>query len=351
MPPQRLAEQGNRGGGARRRVGLCAQRPRRAHHHFEGRLDLGAPGGAREELGAQDDRAHDFPDIAVGSAEGGRRALDEGVARAVAHEAHGELPRDEARGARVLGDDVEHLLAVLDTAAALERVAEHLLGVGVVGAGAEDEAAPSAWLVDGPPGEGAGDVDHVSLRVTTVDAERVQLEQFATIVLVEPAPVTHHRAAVRQRSSAQFEQRVVQAVRDALRVVEVDQHRRAVRHGAEQVAEGAEDAWADDVALVLRQVVPHGRPLLDEHVEVIEPELGHHFLQLPFGLHGAGHARGLQLRDHLPLGALLFAETQGILRRRHLAVAGGCLLRHERWWRALHQVRRGTREQREARVE
>ena len=87
-----------------------------------------------------------------------------------------------------------------------------------------------ANLGDRPTGERARDLDDVLLRIATVDAECVQLEQLAGVVLVE-------------------------AARGAEVVVEVVQHRRAVRDRAEQVAEFAERVGANDVA------IPHERAL------------------------------------------------------------------------------------------
>ena len=49
--------------------------------------------------------------------------------------------------------------------------------------------SPSAATetADGPAGEDLRELLHVLLRVAAVDAERVQLEQLARVVLVQPA--------------------------------------------------------------------------------------------------------------------------------------------------------------------
>jgi hypothetical protein len=70
--------------------------------------------------------------------------------------------------------------------------------------------------------------------------------------------------------------------RAALEIIEVEQHRRAVRGGAQHVPEIAQHVRPNRFALVLGQVLPH-LALTDEDVEMIEPEVHQDFLQLPFG--------------------------------------------------------------------
>src|ERR1051325_6827989 len=89
------------------------------------------------------------------------------------------------RRRRMRRNDVEDLLAVVHAAARLDLVAEDDLLAGVVQR--RHEAELSAPRIDRPAGKGARDVDHVLLRVTGVDAERVELEELAAVVLVEAA--------------------------------------------------------------------------------------------------------------------------------------------------------------------
>src|ERR1035437_5635758 len=93
------------------------------------------------------------------------------------------------------GDDVEYILAVLQAAAARQRVPEHDLRLGVVHPLAENETAAGTRLVERPSGERARDGDHVFLRVSAVHAERVQLEQLAAVVLVQTVATVIHRTA------------------------------------------------------------------------------------------------------------------------------------------------------------
>ena len=69
-------------------------------------------------------------------------------------------------------------------------------------------------------------------------------------------------------------------------VVEIKQHRRAFRRRLEQIAKLSEHVRPDRFALVLREQKTIG-PFPRVDVEVVEPEVGEHFLQLPFAVHGA----------------------------------------------------------------
>ena len=90
------------------------------------------------------------------------------------------------------------------------------------------------------------------LRVPAVDAERVQLEQLARVVLVQAA----RSAGGAHARLSSVAQRRVRRVHRALELIQVEQHRRALRHGAQQVAEVAERARPDHVAVVGRDVEP-----------------------------------------------------------------------------------------------
>ena len=217
-----------------------------------------------------------------------RAAIDERLRRLVAHEVARELRRDEARRRRSTRDDVEHFLAFLDAAAGRELLPEDRLLARVVDRRIEDELA--GLPVERPSGERARDFLHVLLRVAAVDAERVQLHQLARIVLVEaalrlllqalhqllralralrsaiaraPRAATAARAAdaaetgrraiesaAATASAVARDERGLRAVGRALPVVEEEQHRRTLRHRAEQIAELAERVRADHVAVV-----------------------------------------------------------------------------------------------------
>ena len=114
--------------GSGTRDDAAVERAHRAGHHLQRRLDLGAVGVRRPELGRRDDRRQDRADVAVGSPERRGGALDQGRGRIVAHEAAGELGRDEARGRLVPHQDVDHALAILLAAARRDHLPEHALG-------------------------------------------------------------------------------------------------------------------------------------------------------------------------------------------------------------------------------
>ena len=95
-------------------------------------------------------------------------------------------------------------------------------------------------------------------------------------------------------------------------VVEIEEHRRALRGGAEQVAELAEHVRPDRVALVLGEQEAVAA-LARVDVEVVEPEVGQHFLELPLAVDRAQHLL-LGSSTHHAVGALLHRV------RRRLAV-------------------------------
>ena len=100
-------------------------------------------------------------------------------------------------------------------------------------------SAPEA--AHGPSGENLRQLLHILLRVAAVDAQRVQLEQFARVVFVEPAPLP---------SAASGKPRPTRAGTDRLEIVEVDEHRRMLRRCEQHVFEPAEDVRPDRLALV-----------------------------------------------------------------------------------------------------
>src|SRR5262249_58012038 len=102
----------------------------------------------------------------------------------IADESTHELCRDEVRGRRVFGEDVEDLFAV-PFAARLDDMSQHDFLPVVVPAWIEREASALPRPIDRPAGERARHFRYVMLCVAAVDAERVQLHQFAPVVLVE----------------------------------------------------------------------------------------------------------------------------------------------------------------------
>src|SRR4030095_10726033 len=91
-------------------------------------------------------------------------------------------------------------------------------------------------------------------------------------------PGRHAEAEAPLRERAPRRQPVPRLGIDALPVVEIKEHGRALRRRAEQIAELAEHVRTDRVALVLGEVLLR-RPLAREDIEVVETEIGEHFLE------------------------------------------------------------------------
>src|SRR5581483_5202352 len=115
-------------------------------------------------------------------------------------------------------------------------------------------------LLHAPTGEGACGLVDVLLRVATVHAERVKLEQLARVVLV--------RHALLARSA-----------------VEVEEHRARGDRRAHEIAYGSERVLSN------RAIECRGESddiaLSDIDVEVVGPEADHHLEEMALAVHGA----------------------------------------------------------------
>ena len=252
--------------------------------------------------------------------------------RIVGDEPARQLGGDEAGRGRMPREQVEDGVAVALAAARLDALAQHDLLAIVVPARIEVESAAEPRVGDRPARERPRNFLHILLRVAAVDAERVQFHQLARVVLVDaPAallrrhrrvaghlPAAHvgilqppaavRQAGVRAWHAAAHGIAVALGIRrgggafgrGALPVVEIEEHRRAVRRRAQQIAELAEHPRADGVALVLGQVVPH-LALAHEHVEVIHPEVDEDLFELALAV---GRTQDPLLRQLADDGAL-----------------------------------------------
>ena len=153
-------------------------------------------------------------------------------------------------------------------------------------------------LFDRPTGEAARHLGDIFLRVAAVDAERVQLHQFAAVVFVEAARTFFRLLRARSGSAEASPVRLLArcslcgctgcGVRIGTQiVVEIKKHRRAFRSGIEQVFEFFERVRLDDVAFVGRHE-PFHVALAGEHVEMVEPEIVHNLLELAFAVDREG---------------------------------------------------------------
>ena len=90
-------------------------------------------------------------------------------------------------------------------------------------------------------------------------------------------------------------------------IIQIKQHRRTLRRGFQQIAEFPEHVRADRVPFV-RDHVPAVQILIDENIEVIEPEIRKLLGELPFAVHRANHLHFHQVVDDF----VLVLERQGI---------------------------------------
>src|ERR1700730_3141702 len=172
-------------------------------------------------------------------------------------------------------------------------MSENKFRSGFVPAGIVLEAAAFVGLLDGPAGEYLGDLGNVALRVASVDTERVQFQQLTAVVFVQPAirfalriRTWLLRKAARTSVGAVWWHRPVWDSERTPRVrshtqpvIKVEQHRRTLGRRDQQIFELAEHVRADRVLLVVAEEQPLGT-LAGEHVEMVEPEIGHHLLKL-----------------------------------------------------------------------
>ena len=172
---------------------------------------------------------------------------------------------------REIGDDVQSVLE-----AAIRRdlqLAENRLRLLVVELVHIDEAvrAPHfAAYVDRPAREAACNIDDVFESEVRFDAYGVELEELSSPVLVE--------AELPPPDSDSF--------RSTYIVVEVEEHRRALRDRDEHVLEAAEDVRPNRVSLILGDA-PARQAIAAVHIEVVEPEVGHHRFELSAAQDGA----------------------------------------------------------------
>src|SRR5690348_1323620 len=180
------------------------------------------------------------------------------------------------RGLRAGCEAVEHLQTFLLSVFA-DGLPQRVLVAGLMLARVEYEAPALSRTVDGPAGEHLGQLDHVMLGISAVHAQRVQLQELARVVLVQSA-LSIRRFVVASASS-------LRVGTDALPIVEIEKHRRGLGGGNQQITKLAQSVWTDGIALVGGGVMLVG-VFVYKNVEVIEPEIGHHFEQLALAVQG-----------------------------------------------------------------
>jgi hypothetical protein len=175
--------------------------------------------------------------------------------------------RVAGQGLQLFQDLVPAAVAAL----AAHHPVEHGLVAAVVSTRTEHGQAVAAARsvhVDPQAGQQPCQFLHVALAVAAVDAERVQLQQLAGMVLV-------------------------QASGGVVLVVEVAQHRRLCRRRDQQVGEAPERVVAQALLVVADQQAQVGLGLRD--IEVVEPEPGHLLAQLVRRMQGQQQRAGGRL--------------------------------------------------------
>ena len=214
--------------------------------------------------------------------------------------------------------------AAFEFTAVLELLPERLLGAGLVAVGVEFETSAALRALDGPAGEDARYLRYVCLGVAAIDAERVQFHQLAGVVFVQ--------------SLGRFLLLVWDFVlQPSSRAQQPANRGRCFRHCRDRAASPGLCAVASSrssnlpkreranhVALIADEVVGRRFILAQVDVEVIEPEIGHHFLQLRVGVNVARESlvdeflrrQGAQGSRALPLSRAHLAEDRLTRRSR-----------------------------------
>src|SRR5271170_1351269 len=166
---------------------------------------------------------------------------------------------------------------------------EYKLGPGFVHSRIELEATALGGLVDGPSGKNFGHLGDILLRVAAVDAQGMEFEQLASVIFVQTIAALGRiwsRVGAPVGPGMGRNSQSLRRVRPhAQPVVQVKQQCRALRRSHQQVFELAERVRANYIALVARehQAV---ESLVQEYIEVIEPEICHYLFKLALAVDG-----------------------------------------------------------------
>src|SRR5206468_10260444 len=144
-------------------------------------------------------------DVALRALPGGHGVVHAAVRWVVVHESLAQLATHVVHRGRVIGEQLEEAYPFVSAVAGGEGHAHHDFLTVVVGPVVELEVPALLGPPYAPAGENSRDVDHVLLSVGTVHAECVQLEQLASVILVDalrhafhgplPLRVRAHRVA------------------------------------------------------------------------------------------------------------------------------------------------------------
>ena len=237
------------------------------------------------------------------------------VRRIVGNESLRNLIGNVVSGVRIARQNIQDFFAVFHSTG-VNLMPEDGFRAVVVNAIVEEEFGVAARLLDRPSGKGLCDIDDVVLRVAAIDAERVQFHQLAAIIFVQAAFLIllpfririiwiRHSAAdrspgnrgmpnsprchrMRWRCCCSCLQLFPRDGIGGQPIVQEKQHRRTLRRGFEQIAEFPHRMRANRVALV-RSDQPAVGALGGKDIEVVVPEVHHHFVELALAVNGARH--------------------------------------------------------------
>src|SRR6516225_7748232 len=168
----------------------------------------------------------------------------------------GELIGDVPRSRRMPRQICEHGTALLDPSVGI-GLADHRLFARLVQALDENKLPAMVGLAKPhprPPGEHFGETRDVVLRITGADAERVQLQNFASKVFVQALVAVDAGDRIRAHG---------------FQVIEINQHGRMAFDCGQHVDEAAKDVRAYRLAFI---GTGHRKDLVGRNTEVIGPK-------------------------------------------------------------------------------
>src|SRR2546425_8592816 len=155
----------------------------------------------------------------------------------------------------------------------------------------KSKAAALLGLFKSPSGKTSRALSDIFLSVAAVDSERVQFHKLAPVVFIQAGTpslaLPYNRWTVSCAPAIAFRHSVCNlGVRSyAQPIIQVEEHRRALRSRDQQILEFSQRMRANHITLVAGQQVAVSA-FSDKDVEVVEPEVGHHLLQLRLAVDG-----------------------------------------------------------------
>ena len=216
-----------------------------------------------------------------------RRGLHQTLRGVVADQTAAELAADIAGRARVVGEQVQDDIAVLLSLKILDNLAHHHFCVREMAGRVEFEETRIA--VDAPAGETGGRAVDIAVDIALAVAVFIDNLRVAGLA---------HAEIVLRAQAVKLEQLprvvLVGVAAGVGLVVQIVEHCGAAGHIPQHLAEVAQHIAPDHIPVVVDKSGLNPRiPAVD--IEVVVPEIGQHFGQLPFAVEQAhkGHPFGL----------------------------------------------------------